>query len=85
MKTLIVAATITIALGGVALAQSSDQPMNSSKTSPGTVGAMSNTSADGVATDPHQIGKDTGTDDKMSPGTVGAAPGTNAPSGDAKH
>lgn len=85
MRVSIVSVAMLALTLGAAQAQSSMKPDDSTKTSPGTVGAMANAPADGVATDPAQVRAQQGKDDRSSPGTVGAAPGTNAPSSNAAH
>lgn len=75
MKTLIISVAALGLLGGAALAQSSDKPMNNDKTSPGTTGAMKTPTAPAVATDPQQVQAQQGDAAKHSAGTVGAAPG----------
>lgn len=87
-----VALAAVAALGLTMVAAHADdsqmKPMNSDKTSPGTTGAMKNSTAPGVATDPQQVKAQQGDAAKSSPGTVGAAPGADTksqnPSGERK-
>lgn len=85
MKTVVTALAILALSGSLALAEGSNKPMNSTKHSSGTVGAMQNTQGDGIATNPEQVKAQQGGATKASPGTVGAAPGTNAPSSNPNH
>lgn len=75
MKMFFASVAVLGLLGGAALAQSSDKPMNNDKTSPGTTGAMSTPTAPAVATNPQEVQAQQGDSAKHSAGTVGAAPG----------
>ena len=72
-------AAISISLSA-AQAQSMNKEGDAKQTSPGTTGAMGNSSNGGVATDPGGVKAQQGDSSKSSPGTVGAAPGGDAPS-----
>ena len=72
-----------------ALAQSMNAQPNGSMTkdqkAPGTTGAMSNATSNGVATDPQGVAEQQKGSAKASPGTVGAAPGADTPSQKPNH
>ena len=84
MKKFVLAAAAVVALP---LAGAHAQSMNSSpngsmskQNAPGTTGAMSNATSNGVATDPEAVAAQQKGSAKASPGTVGAAPGGDTPS-----
>ena len=59
--------------------------MTKDQKSPGTTGAMSNATSNGVATDPQGVAEQQKGSSKASPGTVGAAPGADTPSQNPHH
>ena len=75
---------LTLPLGGAFAADSMNAQPNGSMTkdqkAPGTTGAMANSTANGVATDPQGVAEQQKGSAKASPGTVGAAPGADTPS-----
>ena len=74
---------LTLAVLGMSLAAAHAQSMNKTndpkQSSPGATGAMNNSNANGVATDPQGVQAQSG-NTKASPGTVGAAPAADTPS-----
>ena len=88
---IIVPAVIALMLPlGAALAEDSmnAQPngsMTKDQKAPGTTGALSNSTANGVATDPQGVAEQQKGSAKASPGTVGAAPGADTPSQKPNH
>jgi hypothetical protein len=70
---------------GAAQAQSVNKTDDPKQQSPGATGAMQNSTAPGVATDPNAVKAQQGDTSKSSPGTVGAAPGADAPSQKPQH
>ena len=78
MKKLLAAVAALGMLAGAAHAQSvnnTDKP-----NSPGSTGAMQNSTTNGVATDPNAVKEQQGRSSGSSPGTVGAAPGADTQS-----
>lgn len=72
---------IALMLGSLTITGAYAQSMNKhddpKQTSPGTTGAMQNSTANGIATDPGGVKAQQGDSAKASPGTVGAAPGAD--------
>lgn len=66
----------TLTMSG-AYAQSMNKQDDPKQNSPGATGAMQNSNANGVATDPGGVQAQQGDSAKASPGTVGAAPGAD--------
>ena len=80
MKLFAIALTAFALTMTAAHAQSMNKSGDAKQTSPGTTGAMGNSSNGGVATDPAGVQAQQGDAAKSSPGTVGAAPGADTPS-----
>lgn len=72
-------AALSISLSA-AQAQSMNKGGDAKQTSPGTTGAMGNSTNGGVATDPGGVKAQQGDSSKSSPGTVGASPGADTQS-----
>ena len=83
------ALALVLPLGTALAADSMNAQPNGSMTkdqkAPGTTGAMSNSTANGVATDPQGVAEQQKGSAKASPGTVGAAPGADTPSQKPNH
>ena len=84
-----IAIALMLPLGGAFAADSMNAEPNGSMSkdqkAPGTTGALANSTANGVATDPQGVAEQQKGTAKASPGTVGAAPGADTPSQKPNH